>query len=1649
MVLAVLLLLSALPGTPLAIPPVSPEIDYETFKAAPSDYAAVPLWFWNPAYADIASYSDDTLRAIVQGCYKSGYGGLAVLPDWMAGYMNPTFIAKYRVVVEECYRLGMKLTLYDENGFPGGIAKNHVNGSFLTQYPNEGQKVLNKSEIELDGPAAGRLPITGISDTAQLMGIAAFNPATYEMIDLTGGYNAPSGATTVTTNASSVFTAQTGFGHEKAFDDNLSTRWNSSQSENGNGQWLSVNFGKTVKFDRISLVENYGGPAARVQSFHIEALTDSGWQTVHTGTNIGLGTGLSVPFSPAVTASEVKFVFDSITNPTVNSVSIAEARLFYDGFNIITGKHESAGVTYTASASTFFQNNATYNADKAFDGNSATRWNAGDLSGNGQYLQLNFSAADTFDRVFIDEAYDRVTSYHIEALVDGNWQTIMTGGTTIGRNKFVTVPLTTATGIKIVFDTIVSPASNSVSIWEVQLFQGSANLLHPDKNSPYCEYDLGVGKWKVMTFTLTRLNSDGFCDYLDPVAVGHFIDMTHQMYYDNFGEYFEKVFDSTFYDEPAMWRGNVWTGKYNEKFEAQYGFSPVKYYPALFYDVGPLTAYARNLLFGFRADLYANGYVKTIHDWCVAHNIKDMGHQGEEEIANPVCAVGDLMKCFKWQDVPGIDEVIFYGRIHRAVKVAASSANNWDKEQVMCEMYGATDNITVDGLYRNLFDLFAMGVNISIPHAVWYSSASNHVQYQPELSYRTEPYASALPAYNEYVSRLSYMLTGGRHVADIGMLYPIASAQTNFRFDAGYEYYKGGITPTADLNYMDISQTLTNNIRRDFTFLHPEILDERCSVDGDTLKLNNAINNEAYKVFIIPGANTISLSNLKKIKDFYDQGGKVIATRQLPYMSAEYEKDAEVQAIIQEMFGLNPAASTGPIYTASSQMEIAWGQREMIGLEPWKAGDGNSATRWESTTADNSWLSVEFNKPASIASCFIREYTAKISGFRVESWNGNAWVPIPGATGTTVGTAGTRVTFASPVTTSKLRLYVTAASGTVTVGEFSIFDDAGNNLIFPDSVEKDNAAGGKAIFIPNASAQTLKNAMDEVLPVYDVNFDAEIPDNVPGGHLSYIHRVKDNTDIYYIANSSDRKIQSYVDLRGAFDLIKMDPATGERELADYENILVDDEPVTRVHLDMDPITSAFFVTSEGASEFESITARSDPSSLAVGSIADLLGHKKTSRITVEGVASDSEKLAIANSLVSFESLNTAVATVDKSGVVTALSEGSAVIKAVYGEYETSVTIVVENVTLDRIDINADVPIVRTGNEAYVTVSGLLSDGVTVNLTKQPGLTLKPASPGLLTLSTVTGGFRVDKAADSPDSFKVGLIAELAVGGQTIRSSARNFSAYPSINYCLNGTASATTTEAGATSGYRASAAISGNRTGYPWGNGGGWNGTKTFVDQVLTVDLKESRSIDEINVVTLQDNYQNAVSPTPWMTFTKYGITEFNVQYTTSGSDTGWTDLPGGVGKFTGNDLVWNRIRFDTIPDVRQIRIQVTNGLGDYPRVIEFEAWQSAPIHDISNDSRVTIVPVYIPGDADSEFNPKFSVEAKAEIKLSLIVAAYHSDGRLVAVKVSDLSLLAGAKSELQASIQHTDNTLKYRFFIWDGNCVPLTDITGLDLLRG
>lgn len=418
----------------------------------------------------------------------------------------------------------------------------------------------------------------------------------------------------------------------------------------------------------------------------------------------------------------------------------------------------------------------------------------------------------------------------------------------------------------------------------------------------WIQFSVPPGVWRIMVFTCVPDGRDGLVDYLEPECVQRFIELTYDEYYKSLKRHFGKTIDSAFYDEPTMHRvhaNGMWTERFNDVFERTHKLDPKLLYPALFYDIGPDTAWARNLLFSTRAQMFADGFVKTLAEWCEAHGIELTGHVDQEEVVNPTNLCGDLIKCFEHQHIPGVDQIFEFGRGSEAYKIVSSAATLYGRDRVMVECHGGETNMPLANLYREAMDLFAKGVNLMVPHAVWYDKTN--VIFPPELSEQTAPYAAELPAYSQWIARLQEHLQGGELVADIGLIYPIENLRAGYRFDE-LDQYAGGLTPI-ESDYLEVAEELSLRVRRDFVYLHPEVLEERGVVSGGVLRVKGSRLHDGVRILIIPGGDVCSVGVLKMALKLVRAGGTVIATTKLPTRSSERHGDEAIRQLVKDIFG--------------------------------------------------------------------------------------------------------------------------------------------------------------------------------------------------------------------------------------------------------------------------------------------------------------------------------------------------------------------------------------------------------------------------------------------------------------------------------------------------------------------------------------------------------------------------------------------------------------------------------------------------------------------------------------------------------------------------------------------------------------------------
>jgi RHS repeat-associated protein len=211
----------------------------------------------------------------------------------------------------------------------------------------------------------------------------------------------------------------------------------------------------------------------------------------------------------------------------------------------------------------------------------------------------------------------------------------------------------------------------------------------------------------------------------------------------------------------------------------------------------------------------------------------------------------------------------------------------------------------------------------------------------------------------------------------------------------------------------------------------------------------------------------------------------------------------------------------------------------------------------------------------------------------------------------------------------------------------------------------------------------------------------------------------------------------------------------------------------------------------------------------------------------------------------------------------------------------------------------------------------------------------------VTGGSVTGNYSVWKKLTftAITTTKIRVLANASPDGwsRVAEVEAWGLNAAPRTNVALSssgGTASASSTNVYNGNPFPASKAIDGDRRGLNYNTGGVWQSSSTSLPQWLQVDFQGSKTIDEIDLFTLQDSYANPSEPTETMQFVWYGTTSFEVQYWNGSS---WATVSGG--SVTGNYNVWRKFSFSPIT-TSKIRVLISASPDGWSRVAEIEAWQ-------------------------------------------------------------------------------------------------------------
>jgi hypothetical protein len=437
-------------------------------------------------------------------------------------------------------------------------------------------------------------------------------------------------------------------------------------------------------------------------------------------------------------------------------------------------------------------------------------------------------------------------------------------------------------------------------------------------------WDVPEGYWRIFTIVENDKNGDSKKkDYLNPLvkeSVRVLIDTIHEAFYDRYRDDFGSTIAGFFSDEPGFYNDKdsfdyksklgkkgvtlPWSADMNKLLEEEFGSDYKKYLPFLWHDGKEIMSKIRFSYMNLVSMLYAENFTKQIGDWCREHSVEYIGHIVEDNNLHTGlgAGTGHFFRALEGQDMSGLDVVLwqlnpgfdeipsrsfsgeadneFYN--YGLAKMAASLAHLDPKKKgrTMAEVFGAYGWVEGLKLMKWLTDhMLVRGVNYFVPHAF---SPKEYPDYDcpPHMYARGKnPQYRYYQYLNQYTNRMSHLLSGGTHVASAAVLY-----HAEAEWSGNSMYFQ---KPVKELmkNQIDCDILPCDAIIGDVHVRNAKLISQ----------------DETFDCLIIPYAEALPTSVLKRLVEFANQGLSIFFIDGLPQHSCE----GEVVNDVLEVLGAN------------------------------------------------------------------------------------------------------------------------------------------------------------------------------------------------------------------------------------------------------------------------------------------------------------------------------------------------------------------------------------------------------------------------------------------------------------------------------------------------------------------------------------------------------------------------------------------------------------------------------------------------------------------------------------------------------------------------------------------------------------------------
>lgn len=418
-------------------------------------------------------------------------------------------------------------------------------------------------------------------------------------------------------------------------------------------------------------------------------------------------------------------------------------------------------------------------------------------------------------------------------------------------------------------------------------------------------------------------------------------------------------------DEMKLLNGTLaFSGVLLENVGVEWGGDPVPYLIGLFRDIGPRTEQMRATYLGAMTRLLEENFYQAPTRWLHERGMQHVSlSQLNDDAVTHTFHYGDFYRYLRSFDVPGNEDPFVTApgdrRLFRT-KLSSSVAHLYGRERVaLCAHYATGWGHNLDENVAWTIESYTKGANLYNRHLISYGLMGGWYEYVPPSDHFYQPHWQYWRTFADYVRRLSFIMSQGKHQADVALLYPLTTLHAHWTGARGAEV-DGVLQPESQgqptdaifgPEAFDTSERTEELAEAIFSAgIDFDLVDDdsfrRATVDSGVLTIAGL----EFRGVLLPPMTTIRRSTMAKIKEFHDDGGTVVAYGTLPYASVEGGRDdPELHDLLDSVFA---AGSDRGVLVSGDASGVPRALSELVDLDVITSEEGVFHTHQRSDDVD-------------------------------------------------------------------------------------------------------------------------------------------------------------------------------------------------------------------------------------------------------------------------------------------------------------------------------------------------------------------------------------------------------------------------------------------------------------------------------------------------------------------------------------------------------------------------------------------------------------------------------------------------------------------------------------------------------------------------